>query len=192
MSKSVAKAPRAGIGCEKKRGISTFLFRRSGAIGAFATDLDKLRPRGPLAGMRPTQRRPQRAPRRPDGTREYTARRSDGPCLRSPERLLRRKVHFAFESAVPTVILECKMHISTRKGVGVVVLADRGAGPALEHLRRPGEKCSVRCYCRFRQQENSRREALRLCCMEAPSGEAASLSGRGARARGAPRTCRCH
>ena len=40
LSKSVAKAPRAGIGREKKRGISTFLFRRSGSIGAFATDLD--------------------------------------------------------------------------------------------------------------------------------------------------------
>ena len=70
----------------------------------------------------------------------------------------------------------------------VAVVADRDAGPALEHLRRPGEKCSVRCYCRFRQQENSRREALRLCCMEAPSGEAASLSRRGARRR---RACWC-
>ena len=34
--------------------------------------------------------------------------------------------------------------------------------------------------------------AARLRCAEAPSGEAASLSGRGVRARGAPRTCRCH
>ena len=48
MSKSVAKAPRAGIGREKKRGISTILFRCFGAIRAFATDLDNLRPRGPL------------------------------------------------------------------------------------------------------------------------------------------------
>ena len=47
MSKSVAKAPRDGIGREKKRGISTILFRRSGAIGAFATDLDKRRHQGP-------------------------------------------------------------------------------------------------------------------------------------------------
>ena len=36
LSKSVAKALRVGIGREKKRGISMFLFRRSGAIGAFA------------------------------------------------------------------------------------------------------------------------------------------------------------
>ena len=47
MSESVAKAPRAGIGGEKKRGISTFPFRSPGAIGAFATDLDNRRCRGP-------------------------------------------------------------------------------------------------------------------------------------------------
>ena len=46
MSKSVAKAPRAGIGREGNRGIPTFLLARSGAIGAFATDLDKRRRRG--------------------------------------------------------------------------------------------------------------------------------------------------
>ena len=40
VSKSVAKALRGAIGREKKRGISTILFRRSGSIGAFATDLD--------------------------------------------------------------------------------------------------------------------------------------------------------
>ena len=40
LSKSVAKASRAGIGREKKRGISTILLARSGAIGAFATDSD--------------------------------------------------------------------------------------------------------------------------------------------------------
>ena len=59
VSESVAKAPRAGISREKKRGISTFLFRRFVAIGAFATDLDKRRRRGPLRG-----RRPRRSPRR--------------------------------------------------------------------------------------------------------------------------------
>ena len=58
MSKSVAKALRAGIGREKNRGISTILLRRSGAIRAFATDLDKQRRRGrvfttPLARRRP-------------------------------------------------------------------------------------------------------------------------------------------
>ena len=46
-SKSVAKAPRDRIGREKKRGISTILLRRSGPIGAFATDLDN-RPSGRL------------------------------------------------------------------------------------------------------------------------------------------------
>ena len=40
VSKSATKALRAGIGREKKRGISTILFRRSGAIGAFVADLD--------------------------------------------------------------------------------------------------------------------------------------------------------
>ena len=50
LSKSATKAPRAGIGREEKPGISTFLFRRSGAIGAFVADLDNLRRRGPLGG----------------------------------------------------------------------------------------------------------------------------------------------
>ena len=47
VSESVAKAPRGGIGGEKKRGISTILFRCFGAILAFATDLDNPRRRGP-------------------------------------------------------------------------------------------------------------------------------------------------
>ena len=47
VSKSVAKAPRDRIGREKNRGISTILLRRSGAIRAFATDLDN-RPSGRL------------------------------------------------------------------------------------------------------------------------------------------------
>ena len=44
LSKSVAKALRGAIGREKKRGISTILLARSGAIGAFATDLDNRPP----------------------------------------------------------------------------------------------------------------------------------------------------
>ena len=51
VSESVAKAPRAGISREKKRGISTVLFRRSGTIRAFATDSDKRRRWPP--GVRP-------------------------------------------------------------------------------------------------------------------------------------------
>ena len=47
VSESVAKALRAGIGGEKKRGISTILFAHPGSIRAFATDLDNLRRRGP-------------------------------------------------------------------------------------------------------------------------------------------------
>ena len=47
VSKSVAKAPRDRIGREKNRRISTILLRRSGAIRAFATDLDN-RPSGRL------------------------------------------------------------------------------------------------------------------------------------------------
>ena len=41
----------------------------------------------------------------------------------------RRDARFALEGAVPTVILECKMHLSTRRRP-VVVLAVRGDGPA--------------------------------------------------------------
>ena len=51
VSKSVAKAPRTGIGRDKNRGISTILLRRPGAIGAFATDLDKPRRHGPRDGL---------------------------------------------------------------------------------------------------------------------------------------------
>ena len=41
VSGSVAKAPRGGIGGERRRGISTFLLARSGSIGVFAPDSDK-------------------------------------------------------------------------------------------------------------------------------------------------------
>ena len=44
LSKSVAKTSRAGIGGEKNRGTPTILFHRSGAIRAFATDLDNRPP----------------------------------------------------------------------------------------------------------------------------------------------------
>ena len=40
VSKSATKAPRAGIGREEKRGISTILLAHSGSIGAFVADLD--------------------------------------------------------------------------------------------------------------------------------------------------------
>ena len=62
LSKSVAKAPRAGIDREQNRGISTILLARSGAMGAFATDLDNSRRRGP------------------DGGRGGRPDRPDGPC----------------------------------------------------------------------------------------------------------------
>ena len=62
VSKSVAKAPRTGIGRGRKRGISTFLFRRSGSIRAFATDLDKRRRCGPRDGRHGSRRRPPGAP----------------------------------------------------------------------------------------------------------------------------------
>ena len=48
VSESVAKASRARIGREKKRGISTILFTHPDGIQAFATDLDNWRHRGPL------------------------------------------------------------------------------------------------------------------------------------------------
>ena len=47
VSKSATKAPRAGIGREEKRGISTILLARSGSIRAFVADLDNPRRCGP-------------------------------------------------------------------------------------------------------------------------------------------------
>ena len=44
VSKSATKAPRAGIGRERKRRISTILLARPGSIRAFATDLDNEAP----------------------------------------------------------------------------------------------------------------------------------------------------
>ena len=86
VSESVAKAPRGGIGREKKRGISTILLRLSGAMGAFATDLDKQRRRGPREGWPWAGRRPRRAPRRPRGPRG----RRPGPRGRAPAPPARR------------------------------------------------------------------------------------------------------
>ena len=50
ISKSATKAPRAGIGWEEKRGISTILRARSGSILAFVADLDILRRHGVREG----------------------------------------------------------------------------------------------------------------------------------------------
>ena len=58
VSKSATKAPRAGVGREEKRGISTILFRRSGSIGAFVADLDNPPPQAGRAGRSPVGRRP--------------------------------------------------------------------------------------------------------------------------------------
>ena len=63
--------PRAGIGREKKRGISTILLRRSGSIGAFAADLDNSPPGSSGRGFSRGCARPSRtglpgAGRRPD------------------------------------------------------------------------------------------------------------------------------
>ena len=119
VSRSVAKASRGGIGVEQKRGISTILSVHSGAIGAFATDLDNLRRRGRRRGSPGGAPRAGRRPRRelPD----------------AETRTSHSKVQFQplFSSAKCT----------SRRGSGRgAVLADRGADPAPEHLRRPGEK----------------------------------------------------
>ena len=116
VSESVAKASRAGIGREKKRGISTILFRCFGGIRAFATDSDNRCRRGSPGGAPRVGRRPRReppAPRRALRTRECSSNR----CSRRQN-----------------ARLEGKMHISTRKGPAAVV-ADRGAGPVPEHLQ---------------------------------------------------------
>ena len=79
MSESVAKALRGGIGDEKKRGISTFFFARSGSIRAFATDLDNLRRRGPREGRHGPAGDHDGRPDRPHG------RSQSGPGLGGPE-----------------------------------------------------------------------------------------------------------
>ena len=82
VSESVAKALRAGIGGEKKRGISTIPFAHPGGIRAFATDLDKRRRRGPLRGRR--SRRSPRPPGRPapaHGSRREGSIRLRGSCV---------------------------------------------------------------------------------------------------------------
>ena len=66
----------------------------------------------------------------------------------SPDDPRRRNVHFALESAVPTVILECKMHLSTRKGPAAAT-ADRDDDPAVHddpdlQAAASGEKGSMR------------------------------------------------
>ena len=88
VSESVAKAPRAGIGREKKRGISTILLRCSGAIRAFATDLDNGAPLAPPRRAPPDQfapRRPRRAPprHRPQSPTGPAPHRKTRPRLRS-------------------------------------------------------------------------------------------------------------
>ena len=88
VSKSATKALRAGIGRGGKRGISTILLARSGAIGVFATDLDKQRRRG-------LGRRPRQVPRRALRTRKCSSNR---------------------RSRVQNAPLESEMHISTSKG----------------------------------------------------------------------------
>ena len=62
VSKSATKAPWAGISREKKRGILTILFARSGLIRVFVADLDNLAPsrapsdrRGVRHGLRSTR-----------------------------------------------------------------------------------------------------------------------------------------
>ena len=131
LSKSVAKAPRGGIVREKKRGISTILLRLSGAMGAFATDLDKRRRRGPREGR----------PDRPGGPTGASAAVAIGPRRRPARRLWappgaetctsHSKVQFqpSFSSAkrtfrVQNAHFECKMHISSAK-----CTSRRGSGP---------------------------------------------------------------
>ena len=100
MSESVAKAPRARIGREKKRGISTIHFRCSGSIRAFATDLDNRRrsgspgrvTAGPPGGSPRVGRRPQQAPRsagRARGNAPPRTRSSLNPRARTSSRRAR-------------------------------------------------------------------------------------------------------
>ena len=137
VSKSATKAPRAGIGREEKRGISTILLARSGSIRAFVADLDNPRRceppgRAPRAGRWPGQASGRAAPGRATTTTGTPAseRGPQATETASPDDPRRRNVHFALESAVPTVILECKMHLSTRKGPAAATV-DRDDDPAV-------------------------------------------------------------
>ena len=97
MSKSATKALRGGIGGEKRRGVSTFLFARSGAIGAFVADLDNQRRRGPR-----------------EGRRGMNGDRGGRPL--TPRRAFRtRKCSSNRRSRVQNAHLEGKMHISRAK-----------------------------------------------------------------------------
>ena len=107
VSESVAKALRGGIGREEKREIPTILFRCSGAIRAFATDLDKRRRRGPLHGRRPRRSPRSRAAPPPGGRTRPRAPR----CA-----LCTRTGTFNRTSRVQNAPLESIMHISTITG----------------------------------------------------------------------------
>ena len=126
VSESVAKAPRAGIGGEKKRGISTILFRHPGSIRAFATDLDNSTPRAP-ARMTASAITP-----------------ASGPARPAPGR---RDVHFALERALLTAHLEGEMHLSRAKCTSRRA-QDRSAPPprtasARTAPRRPGPRTTT-------------------------------------------------
>ena len=101
VSKSATKALRAGIGRGGKRGISTILLARSGAIGVFATDSDKQRRRG-------LGRRPRQVPRRALRTRKCSSNR---------------------RSRVQNAPLESEMHISTSRGPAITSWASAAPAP---------------------------------------------------------------
>ena len=107
-SESAAKAPRDGIGGEKKRGISTIIFRCFSGAGVFVADLDDPRRCGPPGGAPRGGRRPRRAP---PGAETCTSH---------------SKVQFQplFSSAKCT---------SRRRSGPAAVVADRGASPAPGH-----------------------------------------------------------
>ena len=143
VSESVAKAPRGGIGGEKKRGISTFLLRRPGSIRAFATDLDKRRRHGPERAAASRAEAAAGAPIGRAGPRGCPPWSPSGPRRRppgrprTPRRALRtRKCSSNRRSRVQNAPFESRMHISTTRRP-VAVLAGRGDGPARTTPRPP-------------------------------------------------------
>jgi len=81
VSKSATKAPRIGIGCEEKRGISTFLLTHSGSIWAFVADLDNPPPRTGRGGCPRVGRRALRPSGRPRSrTRRFPVERAPPAC----------------------------------------------------------------------------------------------------------------
>ena len=152
------RRPGPGSAAKKSAEYQRFFSRapaRSGPLWQIWTTLAAADPReppgrAPRTGRWPGQASGRAAPGRATTTTGTPAseRGPQATETASPDDPRRRNVHFALESAVPTVILECKMHLSTRKGPAAAA-ADRDDDPAVHddpdlQAATSGEKGSMR------------------------------------------------